>query len=164
MSSEGTTARSDRRRSTPLFELLPAIDLRGGRVVRLVHGRFDRETAYAEDAAETARRFADAGVGWLHVVDLDGAIAGRPLQEAAIRSVVDAVDGRARVQVGGGIRTPEDARRILGLGAARVVVGTRAIEEPAFAAELVGELGAAAVCVALDVRDGIAVGEGWRAG
>ena len=88
------------------FELLPAIDLRGGKVVRLRQGNFARETAYDDDALVVARRFVDAGAGWIHVVDLDGARAGEPVQLELAAEIVAETYGRARVEVGGGLRTP----------------------------------------------------------
>lgn len=144
------------------FALLPAIDLRGGRVVRLVRGDFDRETAYGDDPAAVADRFSSAGAGWLHVVDLDGARAGEPRQADVVRSIIDAVAGRAKVEVAGGLRTREVVRAALSAGAHRVVVGTAALRDPSLAGALVKEFGWDRIAVALDVRDGEAVGEGWR--
>lgn len=146
------------------FELLPAIDLRGGRVVRLVEGDFARETAYSEDPVGVAVAFAERGARWIHVVDLDGARAGEPVQAATIRAIVRAVDGRARCQVAGGLRSDAAVAAAFGAGAARVVVGTAAIRDPAFAGGLVARHGSDSVVAALDVRDGRALGEGWRPG
>ncbi len=146
------------------FELLPAIDLRGGRVVRLAHGDMDRETRYADDPIEVARTFVDAGAGWLHVVDLDGAVEGEPRQTGTIAAIVSAIRGRARCQVAGGLRTPAAVDRALADGAERVVLGTSALRDPAFAAAAVARHGSERVVVALDVRDGLALGEGWRPG
>jgi phosphoribosylformimino-5-aminoimidazole carboxamide ribotide isomerase len=144
------------------FELLPAIDLRGGRVVRLVEGDFGRETAYSDDPVAVARGFADGGATWIHVVDLDGARAGEPAQVAAIREIVAAVERRARCQVAGGLRSEAAVAAALEAGAARVVVGTAAIRDPAFAGRLVARHGPDQIVAALDVRDGLALGEGWR--
>ena len=143
------------------FELLPAIDLRGGRVVRLKQGDFARETAYSEDPAAVARDFADAGATWLHVVDLDGARTGEPAQAASVGAILDAVGGRVRVEVAGGLRSVAAVHRVVDGGAARVVVGTAAVRDPAFAAELVRVHGGARIAAAIDVRDGRASGEGW---
>lgn len=152
----------------PTFDLIPAIDLRAGRVVRLVTGDFDRETVYGEDPAVVAQGFVDAfpeaGVGWLHVVDLDGALAGSPEQSDAVAAIVAAVGARARVQVGGGLRSADAVDRVLAIGASRVVIGTAALSTPGFAAGLVRHHGPERVAVALDVRAGQAVGEGWRSG
>jgi phosphoribosylformimino-5-aminoimidazole carboxamide ribotide isomerase len=146
------------------FELLPAIDLRGGRVVRLVEGDFARETAYSDDPVGVARQFAGGGASWIHVVDLDGAKAGEPAQAATIRAIVEAVEGRARCQVAGGLRSEAAVAAALEAGAARVVVGTAAIRDPAFAGRLVARHGPHRIVAALDVRDGLALGEGWRPG
>ena len=146
------------------FELLPAIDLRGGRVVRLRQGDFARETAYADDPVAVARAFADGGSRWLHVVDLDGAQAGEPVQAGVVETILAAVGSWVSCQVAGGLRTPESVRAVLAAGAARVVVGTAALRDPAFAGGLVRQHGPERIVVALDVRSGLAVGEGWRDG
>jgi phosphoribosylformimino-5-aminoimidazole carboxamide ribotide isomerase len=143
------------------FEILVAIDLRGGRVVRLTQGDFDRETAFSDDPVATARAFVDAGVRWLHVVDLDGARSGSPGNAEVIGSIVDTVGDAAAVEVAGGLRTTEAIDRVLAGGARRVVVGTAAIREPRFAAELVTRWGSASIAVAVDVRGGQALGDGW---
>jgi phosphoribosylformimino-5-aminoimidazole carboxamide ribotide isomerase len=144
------------------FEILPAIDLRGGRVVRLVEGDFERETDYGDDPVGVARSFASAGARTLHVVDLDGARDGSPMQLQAVAAIAAA--GVARIEVAGGLRFAADVAAAFAVGADRVVVGTRAIEDPSFAAELVARHGATNIVVALDVRDGAAVGHGWRHG
>jgi phosphoribosylformimino-5-aminoimidazole carboxamide ribotide isomerase len=143
------------------FEILVAIDLRGGRVVRLTQGDFDRETAFSDDPVATARAFVDAGVRWLHVVDLDGARSGSPGNAAVIRAIVDAVGKRAMIEVAGGLRTTGSVDRVLAGGARRVVVGTAAVREPRFAAELVTRWGRDSVAVAVDVRGSHALGDGW---
>jgi phosphoribosylformimino-5-aminoimidazole carboxamide ribotide isomerase len=146
------------------FELLPAIDLRGGHVVRLQEGDFARETIYGDDPPSVAGAFADAGATWLHVVDLDGARAGRPQQAAIVAAIVAAVRGRMRVQVGGGLRDESSIATVLDAGAERVVVGTAAVQQPDLVGRLVERHGAGRIVVALDVRAGQAVGEGWRTG
>jgi phosphoribosylformimino-5-aminoimidazole carboxamide ribotide isomerase len=146
------------------FEILPAIDLSGGRVVRLRQGDFARETAYNDDAVAVARGFADAGATWLHVVDLDGAHDGEPRQLQLVAEIVAEVHGRMRVEVGGGLRTPEAAAGAIGTGASRISVGTAALHDPAFAVTLVARYGPSRVVGSLDIRDGHAVGEGWRLG
>jgi phosphoribosylformimino-5-aminoimidazole carboxamide ribotide isomerase len=152
--------------STPngTFELLPAIDLRGGQVVRLRQGDFARETAYDGDPVAVASRFAALGATWLHVVDLDGARAGEPRQLELAAAIVAETHGRARVEVGGGLRTAVAVAGALGTGAARVSVGTAALRDPAFVSELVGRYGPERVVVSIDIRDGLALGEGWREG
>jgi phosphoribosylformimino-5-aminoimidazole carboxamide ribotide isomerase len=146
------------------FEILPAIDLEGGRVVRLAQGDFTRETIYEGDPVAVAGAFADAGATWLHVVDLDGAREGEPRQLELVAEIVAEVHGRIRVEVGGGLRTPEAVAGALGTGASRVAVGTAALRDPAFALGLVARYGPARVVGSLDVRDGLALGEGWRVG
>ena len=146
------------------FELLPAIDLRGGRVVRLQQGDFERETAYGDDPVAVARSFADAGATWLHVVDLDGARAGEPAQLQLAANIVAEVHDRCRVEIGGGLRTPEAVAGALGTGAARAAVGTAALGDPAFALSIVARHGADRIVASIDVRDGMALGQGWREG
>jgi phosphoribosylformimino-5-aminoimidazole carboxamide ribotide isomerase len=146
------------------FDILPAIDLRGGRVVRLQQGDFERETAFSNDPVAVARSFAEAGARWLHVVDLDGARTGEPAHDAVIRDVVDAVGGAVAVEVAGGLRTEESVASVLAAGAARAVVGTAALRDPAFVGRLVVTHGPDRIAVAVDIRDGFALGEGWREG
>ncbi len=146
--------------ATP-FDILPAIDLRAGRVVRLRQGDFARETVYSDDPVAVARGFADAGATWLHVVDLDGARAGEPVNGAVVRSIVDAVGERLQVEVAGGLRTSGSVAAALASGAVRAVVGTAALQDPEFVKRLVAAHGAERIVVAIDVRDGLAVGHGW---
>jgi len=149
---------------TSPFAILPAIDLRGGRVVRLEQGDFERATTFSDDPVAVASAFVDAGARWLHVVDLDGARTGEPAHTAVIRELVEAVGDRVAVEVAGGLRTESSVAAALAAGAARAVVGTAALREPAFAGRLVTTHGPQRIAVALDVRDGLALGEGWRAG
>ena len=146
------------------FELLPAIDLIEGRVVRLRRGDFDQETSYGDDPVAVARAFSDAGAGWLHVVDLDGARAGEPRQLALAASIIAEVHGEVRVEVGGGLRSAEAIAGALGTGAARAVIGTALLRDPDLAASLVARHGPDRLVASIDVRDGLALGEGWRDG
>ncbi|MGK2850492.1 MAG: HisA/HisF-related TIM barrel protein [Candidatus Limnocylindrales bacterium] len=146
------------------FDILPAIDLRGDRVVRLEQGDFARETAFSDDPVAVAVSFADAGARWLHVVDLDGARDGGSANGDVIRAIVAAVGSRLAVEVAGGLRTSAAVTDALATGAARAVVGTAALADPRFARALVAEHGPDRIAVALDVRDGLAVGHGWRDG
>jgi phosphoribosylformimino-5-aminoimidazole carboxamide ribotide isomerase len=152
------------RKGASAFELLPAIDLRGGRVVRLVEGDFSRETAYSDDPVGIAGAFVDGGATWIHIVDLDGARAGEPAQAGTVRAIVEAVGGRARCQVAGGLRSEAAVAAALDAGAGRVVVGTAALRDPALAGRLVARHGPDRIVAAIDVRGGLALGEGWRAG
>lgn len=143
------------------FEVLPAIDLRGGRVVRLRQGDFDRETAYSADPVEAAIRFAEARARWLHVVDLDGARTGTPAHGEVIRAIVSAVGDPVRVEVAGGLRDEAAVASALASGAARAVVGTAALRDPGLAGRLVASHGPDRIAASIDVREGRAVGQGW---
>jgi len=150
--------------SAGAFELLPAIDLRGGRVVRLLRGDFGTATTYDEDGAAVAEAFVERGARWLHVVDLDGARDPGARQTDLVAAIVRRIGERARVEVAGGLRDEPAVEACFLAGAARVVVGTAALRDPAFAGRLVGQFGAGRIAVALDVRDGLAVGQGWVPG
>ena len=143
------------------FQILPAIDLRGGRVVRLRQGDFGRETAYDLEPAGAAVAFAAAGARWLHVVDLDGARSGTPSHTDVIAAIVAAIGDGTNVEVAGGLRTEVAVAQTLDSGAARAVIGTAALLEPAFVGRLVATHGSGRLAVAIDVRDGQAVGHGW---
>jgi phosphoribosylformimino-5-aminoimidazole carboxamide ribotide isomerase len=132
------------------MELVPAIDLRGGRAVRLYRGEFDRETPAAETPDALFRRFAAAGARRVHLVDLDGARRGEAANRAVLRALAAA--GGPRIQAGGGIRDLADAERVLADGADRVVTGSVAVESPATLAGWVERLGAGRIVAALDVR------------
>lgn len=146
------------------FDILPAIDLRDGHVVRLQQGDFDRETVFSDDPVAVARSFAESGARWLHVVDLDGAKTGEPAHGAMIAAMVEAVGPGVAVEVAGGLRTEASVAEILAAGAVRAVVGTAALRDPRFAGRLIATHGAARIVVALDVRDGLALAEAWRDG
>ena len=146
------------------FEVIPAIDLRGGRVVRLRGGDFAQETTYGDDPAAVAIRFVGEGARRVHLVDLDGARIGEPVQATVIRRVVEVLADRAACQVAGGLRTSAAVAAALATGADRVVVGTAALRDPGFAAAMVARHGVDRIICAIDVRDGLALGEGWRHG
>lgn len=150
--------------------IYPAIDLKGGRVVRLRQGRAEAETIYDDNPVAVARRWVAQGAEWLHVVDLDGALgishdvpqaARIPLNLQHLREICAAVPGTP-IQFGGGLRTLADIERALRLGAARVVLGTAAVQEPGLVAEAVKRFGAERVAVALDARQGQVAIHGWR--
>lgn len=155
---------TSRKRDERPFDLLPAIDLRGGHAVRLLRGDFDRETVYDDDPVAAAVRFVEQGAHWLHVVDLDGARDPAARQLDLVAAIVAGVGERARVEVAGGLRDERSVDDVLHAGAARAVVGTAALADAAFAGRLVAAWGAERIVVALDVRDGLAVGHGWRPG
>jgi phosphoribosylformimino-5-aminoimidazole carboxamide ribotide isomerase len=146
------------------FQLLPAIDLRGGNVVRLAGGDFARETVYGSHPVEVARGFAAAGARWIHVVDLDGAKDGARRQTEVVARIVAAVGESVACEVAGGLRDEGAVGSVLDAGAARAVVGTAALRDPAFVGRLVARFGAERIAVALDVREGLAVGQGWVPG
>jgi phosphoribosylformimino-5-aminoimidazole carboxamide ribotide isomerase len=141
-------------------ELIPSIDLRGGSVVRLEQGDYARETTYDADAVEVARGFSLAGARRIHVVDLDGARDGRAGNDAVVRRILAACPELA-VQVGGGMRTRERVEEVLGAGAARVVIGTAALEQPALLQELATRF-PERIILGLDARDGRVAVRGWR--
>jgi phosphoribosylformimino-5-aminoimidazole carboxamide ribotide isomerase len=138
--------------------IIPAIDVRGGRCVRLVQGRFDAETVYGDDPTAMAVRWAAEGARCLHVVDLDGAVEGEPRNAAAIAAIVKAV--ALPVQVGGGLRDRKTIEAYLDAGAARVVLGTRAALDREFLREVCGAF-PERVVVAIDAREGRVAVRGW---
>ena len=144
------------------MEVIPAIDLRGGRCVRLYQGDYARETVYSDAPAEVAARWIDAGASRLHVIDLDGAKAGAPANLPAIRSIAAAAT--VPVQLGGGIRTLESARAALDLGVDRVLIGTAAVSDPDAVAAMCDALGPESVVVTVDARDGLVALDGWTRG
>lgn len=141
------------------MEIIPAIDLRGGRCVRLFQGDYDRETVFSDDPVAMAHHWVEQGAQRIHVVDLDGARDGRPVNEAAVRSIIEAVD--VPVQVAGGIRALAAIEGWLEAGADRVVLGTAAVRDPEFAAEAARRHGER-VLVSIDARDGVVATDGWR--
>ncbi len=139
--------------------VFPAIDLRGGKVVRLVHGDPARETVHGTDATEVAARWREAGAAWLHVVNLDGALGESTGALDALRAVASV---GLPVQFGGGLRALDDAQRALEAGAARVILGTLAVQQPEQAGRAVARFGVEAVVVALDARGGMVATHGWQ--
>jgi phosphoribosylformimino-5-aminoimidazole carboxamide ribotide isomerase len=145
------------------MELLPAIDVRDGRCVRLYQGDYGRETVYGEDPAGQARQFIDAGASWIHVVDLDAARSGRPENRAAVAEIARvAAQAGVRVQTGGGVRSVEAAEVLFDAGVSRVVLGTAALEQPDLVRRLTdaGRL----VAVGIDVRGREVAVRGWEEG
>lgn len=138
--------------------LYPAIDIRGGRCVRLVEGDFDRETAYDSDPSLAARRWVEAGAEWLHVVDLDGAVEGRPVNRQAVAQIRASVD--VPIQLGGGLRLLTDLEDAFSAGVDRVILGTVALRDPELVISAVARWGDR-IAVALDARDGRLATDGW---
>jgi len=142
--------------------ILPAIDLRGGKVVRLAQGDYDRQTTYHDDPAAVAETFLSAGAKWIHVVDLDAARTGETTNANAIRAIVGAAGDSAQVELGGGARTTEAVERMLGMGVARVVVGSAAMKDwPWFEALAARDDLAGRLALGLDAREGKLAAQGW---
>jgi phosphoribosylformimino-5-aminoimidazole carboxamide ribotide isomerase len=138
--------------------LYPAIDIRGGRCVRLIEGDFARETAYDADPTDAARRWVDAGAEWLHVVDLDGAVEGTPVNRDAVKRIRAAV--AVPMQLGGGLRTLTDLEDLFAAGIDRAILGTVALRDPELVISAVARWGDR-IAVALDARDGKLATDGW---
>jgi len=143
--------------------LYPAIDIRHGKCVRLLHGDPNTETVYSNDPAEVARQYQEQGAQWLHVVNLDGAFddpGGDTSTDDAIQSIVDSVD--IPVQVGGGLRTFADIEYVLNMGVTRVVLGTFAVERTRQLPDVLGWFGPEQILVGIDARDGKVATHGWQ--
>lgn len=138
--------------------VFPAIDLKGGQVVRLAEGDMNRATVYGDDPAAQAMIFAEAGAGHLHVVDVDGSFAGSAQNREAVEAIVARFPGH--VQLGGGIRTPADVAGWFDAGVARIVIGTAALKNPQFVKDMAREY-EGGIVVAVDARDGMVATDGW---
>jgi phosphoribosylformimino-5-aminoimidazole carboxamide ribotide isomerase len=158
------------------MDVIPAIDLRDGKVVRLLQGQYDRQITYGHDPAEQARQFHANGAKWLHVVDLDGAKAGKPINTAAIAAITRVAPppsgvirspqpGAAglHVEVGGGIRDETSIRQLLELGVARVIIGTKAVSDFPWFREM-AEKFKGQIVLGLDARDSLVATHGWLEG
>ena len=141
------------------MQIFPAIDLRGGRCVRLYQGSYDAETAYNDDPVDQARQFVTAGASWLHVVDLDAARTGEPVNLPIIAAIAAAVD--VPVQTGGGVRSLDAAAALADAGVARVVIGTAAVENPGLVEQVAARQ---PVAVGLDARGQEVATHGWERG
>lgn len=138
--------------------ILPAIDLRGGQCVRLIRGDYAQEKVYDSDPVNVAAEFSEQGARWIHIVDLDGAKTGTPENWGAIAKIARFVD--VPIEVGGGIRSIGAAQRLLDIGAKRVVVGTKLVEDPDLAEEMFAQFGEQVVA-GIDAREGRAAVAGW---
>jgi phosphoribosylformimino-5-aminoimidazole carboxamide ribotide isomerase len=143
------------------MRIIPAIDLYEGTCVRLEQGDFSKRTVYSGAPAEVARSFVDAGLSFLHVVDLDGAKSGQVTNWDSLKAILG-VPG-VKVQVGGGVRSKEDIERLLTLGASRVVLGSIAVTLPSLVKKWIQEFGASLIAIALDVHNGKIAHSGWLA-
>ncbi|HKH40601.1 MAG TPA: 1-(5-phosphoribosyl)-5-[(5-phosphoribosylamino)methylideneamino]imidazole-4-carboxamide isomerase [Solirubrobacterales bacterium] len=141
--------------------LFPAIDIRGGRAVRLIQGDYEKETAYDDDPVVAARRWVDGGARWLHIVDLDGARAGEPVNLEHVRRIVATVN--VPVQLGGGLRDSKKVEEAISSGAERVVLGTAAVRDPEMA-EAIAAAHGDRVVASVDSRSGKVAAEGWTEG
>ena len=144
-----------------MIDLYPAIDLRDGKVVRLLQGDYDQQTTYGDDPVAVAVSFADAGAQWIHVVDLDAARSGSPVNRPVVAAIARALGGRASVQTGGGVRTVGDAQSLADAGVARVVMGSAAVKDPSLVAAASQVV---PVAVGLAHRNGEVAVHGWTEG
>ncbi|WP_226535789.1 1-(5-phosphoribosyl)-5-[(5-phosphoribosylamino)methylideneamino]imidazole-4-carboxamide isomerase [Fictibacillus halophilus] len=141
------------------FTLYPAIDMRGGKCVRLLQGDYNQETVYGDSPFDMAKQFADQGAEWIHMVDLDGAKDGKKVNHEHVIRV--AKELAAKVQIGGGIRTMEDVLYYLENGVDRVILGSAAVSNPDFVREALNRYSGSRVAIGLDARDGFVATEGW---
>jgi phosphoribosylformimino-5-aminoimidazole carboxamide ribotide isomerase len=139
--------------------LIPAIDLKDGKCVRLKQGRMDDDTVYSDDPLAVASRWVEAGARRLHIVDLNGAVAGRPINSAAIHAIAERFP-EVPIQVGGGIRDEDSIQEYLDAGARYVILGTKAVTAPHFVSDVCAEF-PGHIIVGLDVREGKVAIEGW---
>ena len=141
------------------MEVIPAIDIRGGRCARLFKGDYAQETVFDNDPVDAALRWVDTGARRLHVIDLDGAKDGMRVNADTVRRIVSAVD--VPVQMGGGIRSVDDADAVMQMGVELAIFGTAAVENPEAVEEAVEKFGSAHVCVSVDAKDGMVRTRGW---
>lgn len=151
---------------TEAFTIYPAIDLRGGQVVRLAQGDPERQTTYSSDPDQVAARWCEAGASWLHVVNLDGAFEEADgANQQALAKILDVTNRQGvKVQFGGGVRTVGDIGRFLSMGVARIILGTAVVENPEIAAQAVAQFGSDRIGAGLDVREGLVRVRGWTEG
>lgn len=142
------------------MKLYPAIDLKNGQCVRLRQGEFEHITVYSDEPEKVARRWQEQGATYLHLVDLDGALAGHSVNKAVIGRIAQAVS--IPIEAGGGIRTEETISNMLSLGVKRVIIGTRAVERPEFLREMVEKFGQDSIVAGVDAKGGMVAVEGWE--
>ncbi|MFE8701581.1 1-(5-phosphoribosyl)-5-[(5-phosphoribosylamino)methylideneamino]imidazole-4-carboxamide isomerase [Cytobacillus sp. FJAT-54145] len=140
------------------FTIYPAIDMRGGKCVRLLQGDYDKETVYGDSPFDMAKSFAEAGATWIHMVDLDGAKDGKRVNDTYV--IQAAKELNAKVQIGGGIRTEDDILHYLENGIDRVIIGSIAVSNPEFAIEMIQKYGSK-IAVGIDAKDGYVATHGW---
>ena len=142
------------------MQLYPAIDMKGGKCVRLTQGLFDNVKVYSDTPADMAKLWVSQGASFLHIVDLDGALTGHSVNEDAIRAIVSSVS--VPIELGGGIRSAEAVKNMLDLGITRCIIGTRAVERPEFMKELVETFGPDRIVAGVDAKNGMVAVEGWE--
>ena len=142
------------------MQLYPAIDIKNGSCVRLTQGLFDNVKVYSDTPADMAKLWVSQGATFLHLVDLDGALAGRSVNEPVIKSILDSVS--VPVQLGGGIRSAEAVENMLSLGVSRVIIGTKAVQNPEFIRDMINKFGPDRIVVGVDAKDGMVAIEGWE--
>ena len=141
------------------MQILPAVDLRGGKCVRLRQGDYNQETVFSNDPVEMAQRWADDGIEWLHLVDLDGAKEGQPVNHHIVKAITSAVG--ISCELGGGIRDESSIRLMLeDVGVGRVIIGTQALKDPAWFQKMAG-LFPGKLVLGIDARDSMVATEGW---
>ncbi|MFS0821976.1 1-(5-phosphoribosyl)-5-[(5-phosphoribosylamino)methylideneamino]imidazole-4-carboxamide isomerase [Bacillus sp. 1P02SD] len=140
------------------FTIYPAIDMRGGKCVRLLQGDYNKETVYGDSPFDMAKAFADAGAEWIHMVDLDGAKAGKRVNDQYVLEVANKLE--AKVQIGGGIRTEEDVAYYIENGVDRVILGSAAISNPDFVKDMLKKY-KEKIAIGIDAKDGYVATEGW---
>ena len=140
--------------------LLPAIDMKDGNAVRLKKGDFNEVTVYSHDPSEIASEFEKSGAGFIHLVDLDGALAGHSVNETAIKKITSTVS--VPCELGGGIRSLDAIEYVLGLGVYRAILGTSAVQDPGFVSEAVKKFGAERIVVGIDAKNGMVATHGWE--
>ncbi|MFD1739381.1 1-(5-phosphoribosyl)-5-[(5-phosphoribosylamino)methylideneamino]imidazole-4-carboxamide isomerase [Bacillus salitolerans] len=141
------------------FTIYPAIDMRGGKCVRLIQGDYNQETVYGDSPFDMASLFANQGASWIHMVDLDGAKMGKRVNDDYVIQVARSLP--VSVQIGGGIRTEEDVKYYLENGVDRVILGSAAINHPEFVKEMLSTYGGTRIVIGLDAKDGYVATEGW---
>lgn len=140
------------------MEIIPAIDLRDGKVVRLIQGQYDRQITYKDDPAEQAKEFHADGARWLHIVDLDGAKAGRPVNTASIEAIAGL--GLLKIEVGGGLRDEASIAQLLDMGVTRVIIGTKAVSDFAWFSRM-AEKFVGRIVLGIDARGSMVATHGW---
>lgn len=141
------------------IQVYPAIDMKGGKCVRLYQGDYDQETIYGDSPFEMAKKFANEGATWIHLVDLDGAKDGAKIHANEVIRIANELP--VKVQIGGGIRSKEDVSYYLDNGVSRVIIGSLAISQPELVAELIEEYGGDRIVIGLDAKDGMVATHGW---